>query len=89
LKSYKAKFREPHVFDYKGYKIVGMPMPSSGGILVNQMMKMIEDKKYWRHGFSNSASVQLMAEVNEELLLIVQNIWVTRFLYGAGENVSA
>ena len=31
-------------FDYKGYKIVGMPMPSSGGLLVHQMMKMIEDK---------------------------------------------
>ena len=48
LKNYKAKSREPHVFDYKGYKIVGMPMPSSGGILVHQMMKMIEDKKYWQ-----------------------------------------
>ena len=39
LKNYQAKQREPLVFDYKGYKIVGMPMPSSGGILINQMMK--------------------------------------------------
>jgi gamma-glutamyltranspeptidase / glutathione hydrolase len=63
LKSYKAKFREPHVFDYKGYKIVGMPMPSSGGILVHQMMKMIEDKNIGAMGFQTAASVQLMAEV--------------------------
>ncbi len=63
LKNYKAKFREPHVFDYKGYKIVGMPMPSSGGILVHQMMKMIEDKNIVTMGFQTSASVQLMAEV--------------------------
>jgi gamma-glutamyltranspeptidase/glutathione hydrolase len=63
LKNYKAKSREPHVFDYKGYKIVGMPMPSSGGILVHQMMKMIEDKNISAMGFQTSASVQLMAEV--------------------------
>jgi len=63
LKDYKAKFREPHVFDYKGYKIVGMPMPSSGGILVHQMMKMIEDKNIAAMGFQTPASVQLMAEV--------------------------
>ena len=63
LKNYKAKFREPHVFDYKGYRIVGMPMPSSGGILVHQMMKMIEDKNVSTMGFQTPASVQLMAEV--------------------------
>jgi gamma-glutamyltranspeptidase/glutathione hydrolase len=63
LKNYKAKSREPHVFDYKGYKIVGMPMPSSGGILVHQMMKMIEDKNIATMGFQTSASVQLMTEV--------------------------
>lgn len=63
LKNYKAKFREPHVFDYKGYKIVGMPMPSSGGVLVNQMMKMIESKNIAAMGFETPASVQLMTEV--------------------------
>jgi len=63
LKNYKAKFREAHMFDYKGYKIISMPMPSSGGILLNQMMKMIEDKNIASLGFESSASVQLMTEV--------------------------
>ncbi len=63
LKNYKAKFREAHVFDYKGYKILGMPMPSSGGILVHQMMKMVEDKNIAAMGFETPASVQLMTEV--------------------------
>jgi gamma-glutamyltranspeptidase/glutathione hydrolase len=63
LKNYKAKFREPHVFDYKGYKVIGMPMPSSGGILIHQMMKMIEDKNIAAMGFQTPASVQLMTEV--------------------------
>ena len=34
LKNYKAKEREAHTFTYKGYKIIGMPMPSSGGLLI-------------------------------------------------------
>jgi gamma-glutamyltranspeptidase/glutathione hydrolase len=63
LKNYKAKLREPHVFDYKGYKVVGMPMPSSGGLLVHQMMKMIEDKNIGAMGFQSLAAVQLMTEV--------------------------
>jgi gamma-glutamyltranspeptidase/glutathione hydrolase len=63
LKNYKAKSREAHVFDYKGYKIISMPMPSSGGILLNQMMKMIEDKNIASLGFESPASVQLMTEV--------------------------
>ncbi len=62
LKNYKAASREPHVFDYKGYKIIGMPMPSSGGLLVNQMMKMIEDKPIATYGFHSPEAVQLMVE---------------------------
>lgn len=63
LKNYKAKTREPHTFDYKGYKIVGMPMPSSGGLLLHQMMKMIEDKNIGAMGFQSVQAVQLMTEV--------------------------
>lgn len=63
LKNYKAKFREPHVFDYKGYKVVGMPMPSSGGLLLHQMMKMIEDRHIAAMGFHSVQAVQLMTEV--------------------------
>lgn len=63
LRNYKAKFREPHVFDYKGYTIAGMPMPSSGGLLLNQMMKMIEKRNIAAMGFHSVQSVQLMTEV--------------------------
>jgi gamma-glutamyltranspeptidase/glutathione hydrolase len=63
LKNYKAKFRVPHTFNYKGYTIVGMPMPSSGGLLLNQMMKMIEDRNIGAMGFHSLQAVQLMTEV--------------------------
>ncbi|MEO7984769.1 MAG: gamma-glutamyltransferase, partial [Bacteroidota bacterium] len=62
LKNYTAKFRQPHIFIYKGYTIIGMPMPSSGGLLVNQMMKMIEHKNIAAMGFQSPQAVQLMAE---------------------------
>ncbi|MCZ2460072.1 MAG: gamma-glutamyltransferase [Chitinophagales bacterium] len=63
LKNYKAIYRKPHVFDYKGYTIVGMPMPSSGGLLLHQMMKMIEDRNIASMGFESTQAVQLMTEV--------------------------
>ena len=65
LKNYKAKERKPHTFDYKGYKVVSMPMPSSGGLLLHQMMKMIEHRNIASMGFHSIASMHLMAEVEK------------------------
>ena len=63
LKNYRAKWRTPDTFDYKGYTIIGMPMPSSGGILLHQMMKMVEDRPLASYGFETPQAVQLMVEV--------------------------
>lgn len=63
LKAYKPKERTPLVFDYKGYKIVTMPPPSSGGFLLLQMLKMVEDRPLAYYGFETVKSVQLMTEV--------------------------
>lgn len=63
LKNYKAKWRTPEAFMYKGYTIVSMPMPSSGGVLLHQMLKMVEDKPLSSYGFLSPQSVQLMTEV--------------------------
>lgn len=62
LKNYRAKTRQPHKFTYKGYKVIGMPMPSSGGILIHQMMKMIESKNIGSMGFQSQQATQLMIE---------------------------
>jgi gamma-glutamyltranspeptidase / glutathione hydrolase len=63
LKNYKAKWRTPNSFNYKGYTVVGMPMPSSGGTLLHQMMKMVEDQPLPSYGFLSPQAVQLMTEV--------------------------
>lgn len=62
LKSYKTKEREPIQFDYKGYTIIGMPPPSSGGVLLWQMLKMVEKRPLSSYGFETAKSVQLMTE---------------------------
>ena len=55
LKNYEVKERVAVDFPYKGYQILTMPLPSSGGIILQQMMKMIEDKNIAAMNFANSA----------------------------------
>ena len=63
LKNYKAKSRQPLSFSYRGHELIGMPMPSSGGLLLNQMLKMTEPFNIGAMGFQTPASVQLMTEI--------------------------
>lgn len=62
LKSYTAKLREPIVFNYRGHEVISFAPPSSGGILLAQMMKMIEKYPVTKMGFQTPQSVQLMIE---------------------------
>lgn len=62
LKNYKAKFRDPIRFNYRGYQIISMPLPSSGGIILQQVLKMIENKDVQAMQFQSAASVQLLVE---------------------------
>ena len=63
LAGYTAKVRTPLTFNYHAYTILTMPLPSSGGIIVEQMMKMIDKKNIASMHFETPASVQLMTEV--------------------------
>ncbi|HRI24579.1 MAG TPA: gamma-glutamyltransferase [Ferruginibacter sp.] len=63
LASYEAKERPAVVFTYKGYQVISMPLPSSGGLMLQQMMKMIEGRDIASMKFQTTASVQLMTEV--------------------------
>src|SRR6186713_910205 len=63
LKNYQAKLRTPAVFTYKGYHIITMPLPSSGGVILRQMLKMVEDQPLQRYGYGSPEAVHLMTEV--------------------------
>jgi gamma-glutamyltranspeptidase/glutathione hydrolase len=76
LKNYSAKEREPVRFTYKGiYTIITMPLPSAGGVMLPQMMKMVEDKPLASYGFETAKSVHLMAEV-ERLAYADRATWL-------------
>jgi gamma-glutamyltranspeptidase / glutathione hydrolase len=62
LKNYICKPRKAIESDYRGYHIIGFPPPSSGGILLVQMLKMIEPYPMHDYGFQTKQSVQLMIE---------------------------
>jgi gamma-glutamyltranspeptidase / glutathione hydrolase len=42
LKNYKSRWLEPLIGRYKGYKIISMPPPSSGGVALMQLLKSVE-----------------------------------------------
>ena len=63
LKNYKAVNREPIVFDYRGNTVITMPLPSSGGIILEQMLKMSAMKGIADMKYGTPESVQLMTEV--------------------------
>ncbi len=44
IAGYRAKLREPLCFDYKAWKLCGMPPPSSGTIALGQMLGMLAQK---------------------------------------------
>lgn len=62
LKNYKTKARKPMVFDYKGNEIVSMGLPSSGGILLAQMLKMSGYQNLEKFQQNSVQAVQPMVE---------------------------
>ncbi len=64
LEKYEAKWREPIVFNYDDLKIISMSPPSSGGICLAQIMKMIEPYDLDSYGHNSVKSIQLITEAS-------------------------
>ena len=62
LKNYKTKERKALQFDYKNHEIVSMPLPSSGGILLAQMLKMSSFENLENFQQNSPEAVQVMVE---------------------------
>lgn len=63
LKNYRAKERKPAAFDYRGYTVETMPLPSSGGVVLQQMLGILQNYPVDQYGFESVKSVQLMTEI--------------------------
>ena len=62
LKNYQAKKREPIRGSYRGYEILSMPPPSSGGTALVEMLNVLEGYDLKASGFGSADSVHLIAE---------------------------
>ena len=62
LAHYQAKWREPLVLSYRGYQVVTMPPPSSGGVVLGELLAASEilgmERKPWR----SADEIHLFAE---------------------------
>jgi gamma-glutamyltranspeptidase/glutathione hydrolase len=63
LKNYKPVMRVPLMFNYKGSMVITMPLSSSGGIILEQMMKMSQMHNIDKMKYGTVQSVQLMTEI--------------------------
>ena len=62
LAGYKVVVRQPVCDSYRSYRVCGMPLPSSGGITVLQMLKMLEPYDLRAMGPASFWSVHYFSE---------------------------
>ena len=62
LATYEPVWREPIHGTYHGYDIWSMPPPSSGGVLLVQMLNMLEPYELGKLGFGSTDTAHLMIE---------------------------
>jgi gamma-glutamyltranspeptidase/glutathione hydrolase len=67
LKNYHAIWRKPITGDYKGYKIITMPPPSSGGIALLQLLHSVESYPLSKWGFNKDSTVQVIVEAERRV----------------------
>lgn len=62
LRNYKVVEREPVRGSYRGYQIVSMPPPSSGGAHIVQILNLLERWPLKDYGANSAQTIHLMAE---------------------------
>ncbi len=62
LKNYKAKDRTPLTGSYRGYPIITMPPPSSGGIVMLEVLNMLEGYDVRAMQYNSAAKYHVLAE---------------------------
>jgi gamma-glutamyltranspeptidase / glutathione hydrolase len=62
LEDYRSVWREPLTGNYRGFKIITICPPSSGGVTLLQLLKMTENYALKDMGFHTAQSLHLMTE---------------------------
>ncbi|RFZ90318.1 gamma-glutamyltransferase [Mucilaginibacter conchicola] len=67
LKNYHSVWRKPVLSNYKEYRIITMPPPSSGGIALVQLLHSVEKYPLSRWGFNSDSTVRLIVEAERRV----------------------
>jgi len=70
LKNYKPIERPPVIGYYKGYEIISMRPPSSGGIAIIQSLNILENYNLQEIGYNSSRYIHLLTEVLRNVFAI-------------------
>lgn len=65
LQNYKSIWREPLIIPFRGYQIVTMPPPGSGGIVLGQMLIWLDWMKIDLYSHNSARYIQLLAELEK------------------------
>ncbi len=67
LKTYQSKWRDPIFGYYKGYKVISMPPPSSGGVALLQLLGIVEDFPLNTLGWQNDETIHAIVEAERRV----------------------
>lgn len=67
LENYHSVWRNALTGNYKGYKVITMPPPSSGGIALLQLLQCVEKYPLPRWGQNQDSTVQLIVEAERRV----------------------
>ena len=62
LADYRAVWREPIEIDYRGWTVISMPPPSSGGVTMGQILNIMESWELGSLGWHSPAAIHLAVE---------------------------
>ncbi len=66
LMQYRAVWRKPIAFSYRDYQIFSMPLPSSGGILLAEILNTLEKFEPAALGLNSSKYIHLLVEIERQ-----------------------
>lgn len=67
LADYRAQWRETIAEGYKGYKVITMAPPSSGGVALLQLMRLTEQQPLRKWGWHSDSTIQVMIEAERRV----------------------
>ena len=67
LDDYEVVWRKPISAKYKGYKVISMPPPSSGGIALAQLLQGSERFGFHKNGHNSAQTVHYMVELERRV----------------------